>query len=164
MTTTRDQTKNIPAETIGTTITKKSYQQMVQKSKPKPPVVRNVFVAYIVGGLICVLGQLISVFFIRFFGFTEQTSANPTVATLVLIASLLTGLGVYDELGRFAGAGSAVPVTGFANSVVSAAMEFKREGYILGVGTKMFAVAGPVIVYGVVSAFVIGIIHALIRF
>ncbi len=163
MTTTRNHTRNGSVETVGTTVTKQSYQQMVKNSKPKPRVVRNVIVAYVVGGLVCVLGQLISGFFIRFLNYTEEGASNPTVATLVLLASIATGLGIYDELGRFAGAGSAVPVTGFANSIVSAAMEFKREGYVLGVGTKMFAVAGPVIVYGVVSAFVIGVIHALLR-
>ncbi|MGE5654083.1 MAG: stage V sporulation protein AC [Bacillota bacterium] len=163
MTTTRKQTRTCPKETIATTITKQSYQQMVKQSKPKPRIFRNVITAFVVGGLLCVIGQLISAFFIRYFGFTPETASNPTVATLVLLSSIATGLGVYDELGRFAGAGSAVPVTGFANSVVSAAMEFKREGYILGVGSKMFAVAGPVIVYGAVAAFVVGVVHALLR-
>lgn len=164
MTTTGSRTTNrSSAKPVGTSITKQSYQQMVNKSKPKPRLLRNVITAYIIGGLLCVFGQLISIFFIRYFHFTPETASHPTTATLVILASLATGLGVYDELGRFAGAGSAVPVTGFANSIVSAAMEFKREGYILGVGSKMFTVAGPVIVYGVVSAFVIGVIHALLR-
>lgn len=138
------------------------YQKLAKRQKPKPPVLRNVFVAYLVGGLICVFGQAISQLYIRL-GFSVENAGSPTVATLILIAALLTGFGIYDVLGQFAGAGSAVPVTGFANSVVSAALEFKREGLVLGVGAKMFTLAGPVLVYGSVTAFLVGIIKALLR-
>lgn len=140
----------------------KEYQSLAQRQKPKPPVVRNVIVAYLVGGLICVIGQAISQLYIRL-GFSVEDVGSPTVATLIFIAALLTGLGVYDVLGQFAGAGAAVPVTGFANSVVASALEFKREGLVLGVGAKMFTLAGPVLVYGAITAFVVGIITALLR-
>lgn len=103
------------------------------------------------------------IFFYIWLGFKEEQAASPMVATLILIASILTGLGVWDYLGQFAGAGVGVPVTGFANSIVSSAIEFKREGYILGVGGRMFQLAGPVIVYGAVTAFVVGLIHALVQ-
>lgn len=138
----------------------KEYQSLAKRQQPKRPVLRNVLVAYLVGGLICVIGQAISKLYISW-GFQPQAAGNPTVATLIFIAALLTGLGVYDILGQFAGAGSAVPVTGFANSVVSAALEFKREGLVLGVGAKMFALAGPVIVYGAVTAFFVGVIWSI---
>ena len=138
----------------------KEYQALAKRQQIKRPVLRNVIVAYLVGGLICVLGQAISKFYISI-GFKPQDAGNPTVATLILLSAILTGLGVYDLLGQFAGAGSAVPVTGFANSVVSSALEFKREGLVLGVGAKMFSLAGPVIVYGSVTAFFVGVIWSI---
>ncbi len=140
----------------------KEYQQLAKRQQIKPPVLRNVIVAYLVGGTICVIGQGITRLYIGL-GFKPEEAGNPTVATLILIASILTGLGIYDILGQFAGAGSAVPVTGFANSVVSAALEFKREGLVLGVGAKMFSLAGPVIVYGTVTAFFVGLIWSLVH-
>ena len=138
------------------------FQSIAKRQKPKPPLLRNVCVAYAVGGLICVIGQAISKFYTTL-GFSAEDAGSPTVATLILIAAVLTGLGIYDVIGQFAGAGAAVPVTGFANSVVSAALEFKREGLVLGVGAKMFSLAGPVLVYGTVTAFVVGIIKACLR-
>lgn len=143
-------------------VLEQEYKDLAQRQKPKTPVVRNVLVAYLVGGLICVLGQAITQLYLRL-GFSPEDVGNPTAATLILISAVLTGLGVYDVIGQFAGAGSAVPVTGFANSVVSAALEFKREGLVLGVGARMFSLAGPVIVCGAVTAFVVGIIKALLR-
>lgn len=140
----------------------KDYQQLAKQKQLKRPILRNVCVAFLVGGFICVIGQAITMFFIRI-GFKEETAGNPTVATLIFIAAVLTGLGVWDVIGQFAGAGAGVPVTGFANAIVSSAMEFKREGLILGVGARMFQLAGPVIVYGAVTAFVVGVIHALLR-
>lgn len=137
------------------------YKDLAQRQKPKRPVVRNVCVAFLVGGLICVIGQALAQFYLRL-GFSVEDVGSPTTATLILIAAILTGLGLYDVIGQFAGAGAAVPVTGFANSVVSAALEYKREGLVLGVGAKMFSLAGPVLVFGTVTAFVIGIIKALL--
>lgn len=129
--------------------------------QPKPPLARNMLIAFLVGGLVCLLGQLILETFVAL-GVPEQEAGNPTVATIIFFAALLTGFGVFDNLARYGGAGLAVPVTGFANSVTSMAIEFRREGLVLGTGAKMFALAGSIIVFGVVTAFVIGIISALI--
>ena len=109
------------------------------------------------------IGEGLQNFYIHFFDFNEKTAGNPTVATLILISSILTGIGIYDRIGQFAGAGSAVPVTGFANSMTSAALEHKSEGLVLGVATNMFKLAGNVIVFGVVSAYVVGIIRYVLE-
>jgi stage V sporulation protein AC len=138
---------------------KKDYLNQIKTFQPKTPYISNCIKAFIVGGLICVIGQGIQNFFIHFFNFTEKTAGNPTVATLVLLSAILTGLGVYDKIGQFAGAGSAVPVTGFANSLTSAALEHKSEGVVLGIATNMFKLAGNVIVFGVVAAYVVGIVR-----
>lgn len=139
-----------------------SYQQLQQKHELKKPVFKNCIKAFLIGGLICLIGQCISAFFIHFFDFTEATAGNPTVATLIFLTMLATGFGVYDRLAQFAGAGTAVPVTGFGNAVISSAIEYRTEGYVLGVGSNMLKLAGPVIVYGVFSAFVIGLIKAVV--
>jgi stage V sporulation protein AC len=138
------------------------YQQLQQKHELKRPVLKNCIKAFFVGGLICVVGQAISYFYIYFFDFTEQNVGNPTVATMVFLSMLLTGFGVYDRLGQFAGAGSAVPVTGFGNAVISAAIEHRTEGFVLGVGGNMFKLAGSVILFGVFSAFVVALIKTLL--
>jgi stage V sporulation protein AC len=138
------------------------YQQLQQKHELKRPVLKNCIKAFFVGGLICVVGQAISYFYIYFFDFTEQSVGNPTVATMVFLSMLLTGFGVYDRLGQFAGAGSAVPVTGFGNAVISAAIEHRTEGFVLGVGGNMFKLAGSVILFGVFSAFVVALIKTLL--
>jgi len=138
------------------------YQELEKKHETKRPVVKNCIKAFFVGGLICLIGQAVSYFYIYFFNFTEQTSGNPTVATMVFFSMLLTGFGVYDHIGQFAGAGSAVPVTGFGNSVISAAMEHRSEGFVLGVGGNMFKLAGSVILFGVFSAFVVALIKTLL--
>ena len=138
---------------------KDNYQSKVKAYQPSPPYVLNCIKAFLVGGLICTIGQAFQNFYMAVFHFDEKTSWNPTVATLILISALLTGLGVYDRIGQFAGAGSAVPVTGFANSMTSAALEHKSEGYVLGVGTNMFKLAGNVIVFGVVAAYIVGMIR-----
>lgn len=138
---------------------KDDYKNKVKTYQPKPPYFMNCLKAFIVGGLICALGQAISNMYIHFFNFTEKTAGNPTVATLILISALLTGFGIYDRIGQFAGAGSAVPVTGFANSMTSAALEHRSEGIVLGVATNMFKLAGSVIVFGVVAAYVVGIVR-----
>lgn len=137
------------------------YQQFAKEREPKRPVLRNCLLAFLVGGLICTLGQAITYFYMTFFDFTERTASNPTVATLIFIGVLLTGLGVYDHIAQWAGAGTAVPVTGFANSMASAAIEHRSEGYVLGVGANMFKLAGSVIIFGTVAAFFIGLIKVL---
>ncbi|KAF0816829.1 MULTISPECIES: stage V sporulation protein AC [unclassified Cytobacillus] len=138
------------------------YEKLEQKHELKRPVLKNCIHAFWVGGLICVVGQAITYFYIYFFNFTEQTAGNPTVATMIFISMLLTGFGVYDRLGQFAGAGSAVPVTGFGNAVISAAIEHRTEGFVLGVGGNMFKLAGSVILFGVFAAFVVALIKTLL--
>lgn len=135
------------------------YKKKIQPFQPKRPIVKNCFRAFWVGGTICLIGQGIENFYKHFFHFTKETVAGPTVATLVLIAVILTGLGVYDKIAQYAGAGTAVPVTGFANSMASAAIEHRSEGLVLGIGMNMFQLAGSVIVFGVVSAYVFGLIR-----
>ncbi|MDE3838246.1 stage V sporulation protein AC [Bacillus methanolicus] len=138
------------------------YQQLEQKHELKRPVLKNCIKAFFVGGIICAIGQAITYFYIYFFNFTEQTAGNPTTATLIFLSMLLTGFGVYDRLGQFGGAGSAVPVTGFGNAVISAAIEHRTEGFVLGVGGNMFKLAGAVILFGVFSAFVVALIKTLL--
>ncbi|WP_458732127.1 stage V sporulation protein AC [Bacillus subtilis] len=138
---------------------KENYKSKVKTYQPKPPYVWNCVKAFLVGGLICAIGQGLQNFYIHFFDFNEKTAGNPTAATLILISAILTGFGIYDRIGQFAGAGSAVPVTGFANSMASAALEYKSEGLVLGVATNMFKLAGNVIVFGVVAAYIVGMIR-----
>jgi stage V sporulation protein AC len=145
------------------TPTQIEYQSFAKQREPARPVLKNCVRAFFVGGFICLLGQFIQSFFIHFFNFTEKTAGNPTAAVLIFIAVLLTGFGVYDKIAQFAGAGSAVPVTGFANSIASCAIEHRSEGYVLGVGGNMFKLAGSVITFGVVAAFVIALIRWVIR-
>lgn len=139
-----------------------STPQLKDQITPKTPLALNCLKAFVVGGAICTVGQAISFFYMIFFDFTEKTVGNPTVATMVFIAMLLTGFGLYRKLGQFAGAGSAVPVTGFGNAVISAAIEHKSEGVVLGVGSNMFKLAGSVILFGVVSAFFVSLIKLLL--
>jgi|SRR5690554_381709 len=140
----------------------KAFQELAKQKKPKPNLAKNLTNAFLVGGGICTLGQFIQNVYINYFGFEPERAGDPTTATVIFIGGLLTALGVFDRIARHAGAGTAVPVTGFANSIVSAALEFKREGFVLGVGSKMFILAGSVIVFGVVTAFVVGLISTLI--
>ncbi|MCR8645743.1 stage V sporulation protein AC [Paenibacillus sp. N1-5-1-14] len=135
----------------------KKYQKLAKNIEPKRPVFRNVILAFLVGGFICVIGQALTMMYMKVFDFTKETAGNPTVATLVLISVILTSLGVYDKMAQWAGAGTAVPVTGFANSMCSAALEHRSEGLVLGVGGNMFKLAGSVIVFGTVAAFFVGI-------
>lgn len=134
------------------------YQKMAKDMRPKPPVLQNCLKAFLVGGFICVFGQLIQNTYINIFGFSQQEAGSPTVATLIFISVFLTGIGVYDKIAQYAGAGTAVPVTGFANSIASAAIEHRSEGLVLGVGGNMFKLAGSVIVFGTVAAFFIALI------
>ena len=138
------------------------YQTLQQKHETKRPILKNCIRAFWVGGLICVIGQAITYFYIYYFNFTEQTAGNPTVATVVFLSMLLTGFGIYDHIGQYAGAGTAVPVTGFGNAVISAAIEHRTEGFVLGVGGNMFKLAGSVILFGVFSAFVVALIKTIL--
>ncbi|MGD8399450.1 MAG: stage V sporulation protein AC [Bacillota bacterium] len=138
------------------------YQSFAQTREPQRRVWRNFLRAFLVGGLICMLGQGIQQIFITYFNFTKTTAGNPTVAVLIILSILLTGLGIYDHIAQWAGAGTAVPVTGFANSMVSSAIEHRSEGYVLGVSAKMFELAGSVIVFGVFSAFIVALLKLAI--
>lgn len=140
----------------------KHYQKLIKETKPPRPVLRNAVAAFVVGGLICTVGQLVMNFFVSR-GMPAKEAAGPTAGVMVFLGAFLTGIGIYDLIGRLGGMGSALPITGFANSIVSPAMEFKREGFVLGVGARMFVIAGPVIVYGLVTSFIIGVIMMLIR-
>lgn len=138
------------------------YQAFQKEREFKRPVVKNCLKAFLVGGLICCIGQAISLVYMTFFDFTEMTVGNPTVATMIFISMLLTGFGVYDHLAQFAGAGSAVPVTGFGNAVISAAIEHRTEGFVLGVGGNLFKLAGSVVLFGTFSAFVVALIKTIL--
>ncbi|MEK5443624.1 stage V sporulation protein AC [Fredinandcohnia sp. FSL W7-1320] len=138
------------------------YQAFQDQRETKRPVFKNCMKAFLTGGIICLIGQAIQTFYIYFFDFTDQTAGNPTVATLIFISMLFTGFGVYDRIAQFGGAGSAVPVTGFGNAVISAAIEHRTEGFVLGVGGNMFKLAGSVILFGVFSAFVIATIKTIL--
>lgn len=142
--------------------TEQKFQKQVDQATPKPPLLKNIVWAFVVGGLICTFGQFIMNYFIDF-GLSKKDAAGATGAVLIFLSALFTGLGIYDELGKRAGAGSIVPITGFANSIVAPAMEFKREGYVFGIGAKMFVIAGPVLVYGMLTAFIIGLLHWLLH-
>lgn len=140
--------------------TNDQYSKYVDEKSPNSPILKNCFFAFIIGGLICSIGQIIFDF-CKFKGL-EITQCNTIVSiSLIGLSAFLTGLNVFNKVGKIAGAGSLVPITGFANSIVSPAMEYKSEGYIMGVGAKMFTVAGPVLVYGISASVLIGIIACL---
>jgi stage V sporulation protein AC len=136
------------------------YLVRSEKTAPKIPLAKNLLWAFGVGGLICSIGQGF-VFLFQYFGLEREDASAAGTCALIVIAAFLTGLGVYDKIGKRAGAGSIVPVTGFSNSISSAALEFKREGFLYGVGAKIFTVAGPVILYGIAMSILVGLIHLL---
>ena len=138
--------------------TQKSYQEYVDKKSPNSPIFKNCFNAFWVGGLICSIGQII-MDICKSNGLDTQVSGSIVSIILIGISALLTGLNIFNRIGKFAGAGSLIPITGFANSIVSPAMEYKSEGYIMGVGGKMFTVAGPVLVFGISTSIIVGIIY-----
>lgn len=144
------------------TPTMQEYLKFQKDREPKRPVVKNCLKAFLIGGFICLIGQFIQTFFMTYFPFTEKTAGDPTVAVLIFISMLLTGFGVYDRIAQFSGAGTAVPVTGFGNAIVSAAIEHRTEGFVLGTASNMFKLAGSVIVFGVFSAFVIATIKIIL--
>lgn len=141
---------------------KKEYAEIVKQVKPKPRVWRNMFWAFVVGGFICLTGQVFYNYFLRL-GLHLNEAGAATSAVLVFLAALLTGLGVYDEISRFGGAGGIVPITGFANSMVASALEYRAEGLIFGVGARLFTIAGPVLVWGIMTAWAAGILYYFFR-
>ncbi|HWI64099.1 MAG TPA: stage V sporulation protein AC [Symbiobacteriaceae bacterium] len=138
-----------------------AYSELVRKAEPKPPRLKNALFAFFVGGTVCLFGELITDFWEATLDISHKRAGDHTVVTLIFLGALLTGLGVFDNLARHAGAGLAVPVTGFANAMTASALEFKREGLVFGVGGRMFQLAGAVIVFGVTTAFVVGVIASL---
>ena len=138
--------------------TNNEYGKMAKKASPPSPKLKNCIKAFIIGGGICTFGQFLNWGFEKL-NFSEDAVKALTPSVLIVIAAILTGIGVFDKIAKHAGAGTLVPITGFANAVVSPALEFKTEGFILGVGAKMFTIAGPVIVYGVSASVVYGLIY-----
>jgi stage V sporulation protein AC len=144
------------------TTAEQQYDALVSSIEPKRPIFKNCIRAFLVGGIICTIGQILQWIFINYFNFDEKTSVGPTSLVLIFFAVLFTGLGIYDHLSQWAGSGSAVPITGFANSIASASIEHKSEGFVLGVAGNMFRLAGAIIVYGVFSAVVVASIKMTI--
>ena len=142
-------------------MTPQEYQQYVQQKMKKSPIGKNVCLAFVIGGLICVLGQAIQNGWAAL-GLSQDDAGTATSCSLVFLSSLLTGLNLYNKLARFGGAGTLVPITGFANAVVSPAIDFKSEGFVTGMAAKMFTVAGPVIVFGTLASVIYGIILMLL--
>ncbi|MBQ3022410.1 MAG: stage V sporulation protein AC [Clostridia bacterium] len=139
-------------------VTKKEYSRIVDKHSGKSPLFKDTVRAFFVGGFICLIGQALREFYGNL-GLNKELTGTAVCISLIFIASLLTALGVFDKIGKFAGAGTLIPITGFSNAVTSPAMEFKSEGFIAGLGAKIFTVAGPVIVYGTASSVIAGIIY-----
>lgn len=138
------------------------YSSLTKKMSPPSPKIKDFIWAYCVGGFICVIGQLFTELY-KSFEWDEKVVKMAVPVTLIFIAALLTGLKIFDKIAKRAGAGTLVPITGFANAVVSPAIEFKSEGFVLGVGAKMFTIAGPVIVYGTVASVVYGVIYWIVQ-
>ena len=144
------------------TTAQQEFDALVKEIEPKRPILKNCIRAFLSGGTICTIGQILQWLFINYFGFDEKTSASPTLVILIFASALITGLGFYDHISQWAGCGTAVPITGFANSIASASIEHKSEGIVLGVAGNMFRLAGAVVVCGVVAAFIVATIKMTI--
>ena len=140
--------------------TNKEYQEYVNQKSPNSPIFKNCFNSVWVGGLICAIGQIIMEI-CKYRGLDTEMSATIVSISLIFLSAFLTALNIFNKIGKFAGAGSLVPITGFANSIVSPSMEYKSEGYVMGVGAKMFTVAGPVLVYGISTSILVGICYLI---
>ena len=140
---------------------KEAYAKLVKRRAARSPALKNCLAAFAVGGGICALGQCLTALY-TVFGLDPRTASTLTTVTLVFIAALLTGIGVFDRIARFAGAGTLVPITGFANAMVSPALEFKTEGLVAGTAAKLFTVAGPVLVFGISASVVYGVVYFLL--
>ena len=140
--------------------TKQEYKKWSQQQAPRTKKAKNLLLAFLVGGIICTVGQLILNLLLGT-GIARDDASAVTTLIMIFLGAFLTGINVYDNIGRVGGAGAAIPVTGFANSIVSPAMEYKKEGYVMGVGAKMFLIAGPVLVYGIVTSIIAGILYFL---
>ena len=144
-------------------IDKQQYDKMTKKASPPSPKVKNFFNAFWIGGLICCIGEAFGKLY-DFLGMTEDERKAAVSVTLIIITAILTAIGVFDRIARIAGAGTIVPITGFANSVVSPAMEYRAEGNVLGTAANIFKIAGPVILYGTTAAFIYGLIYRIALF
>lgn len=143
-------------------MTKEEYSDYVNQKAKNSPIFKNILRAFIIGGIICMIGRAFTDLFI-YLKYDEQTASTISTIILVFLGAFFTALDLYSKLGKFAGAGSIVPITGFSNSIVAPAIEFKSEGYIIGIGSNMFKVAGPVLVYGITSSIIIGFIYWIIK-
>lgn len=141
---------------------KRKFDKLAQTEEPKPDLLKHCISAFIVGGLICDVGQFL-VNLLTAYGLPKEDVSNAVPIIMVFLGALLTGIGTYDKIASFAGAGTVVPITGFANAVVSPAIEYKKEGFVFGVAAKMFNIAGPVLVYGIGSSVIIGIIYWILN-
>ena len=139
-------------------MTEKEYAELVKKLSPKSPIWKDCAGAFVIGGLICALGQVFMNIY-EALGLNKTDTGTATCISLIFLSALLTGLSLYDNIAKFAGAGTLVPITGFANAITAPAVEFKTEGFVLGVGAKMFTIAGPVILYGISAGVVYGLIY-----
>ena len=143
-------------------LTPKEYQQYVEQKAKKSPIVKDTALAFVIGGLICVLGQAIQTAW-GAAGLGKEDAGTATSCTLVFLSALLTGLNLYNKLARFGGAGTLVPITGFANSVAAPAIEYKKEGQVMGIGCKIFTIAGPVILYGIFTSWLLGLGYWILK-
>lgn len=142
--------------------TKEEYLDYVNQKSPDSKLWRNMLLAFLIGGLICVIGQAFSDFYTYVLHIDEEMVKTAVPITMVFLGALLTGLDIYNKIAKYGGAGTLVPITGFANAIVAPAMEFKREGYVLGLALKMFVIAGPVLVYGITASIAVGFIYYII--
>ena len=143
-------------------MTEREYGKLVKELNPSSPMGRDCLMAFVIGGLICTVGQIFLELYGKL-GLDKENAGTAASMTLVALSALLTGLSLYDNIAKYAGAGTLVPITGFANAITAPAVEFKTEGFILGIGAKMFTIAGPVIVYGVSASVVYGFIYWIIQ-
>lgn len=144
-------------------ISNSEYNDLISKKAEKSPILKNIFFAFVIGGLICLLGQFIFNQMLNLNIDNEKASIITSIS-LIFIGAFLTAINVYSRLGKIAGAGSTIPITGFSNSVVSPAIEFKSEGYVLGIGANMFKIAGPVLVYGITTSVILGFIYYIFNY
>ncbi len=143
-------------------MTQREYGEYIKKMSPNSRMTANLIRAFVSGGLICTIGQGILNLY-KYYGLDAESAGAATSVTLVFLGALLTGIGIYDKIAKFSGAGTLVPITGFANSIVSPALEFKSEGFVMGMSAKMFVIAGPVLVFGVAASVIYGIFYAILK-
>lgn len=144
-------------------MTNKEYSEYVESKAKKSPIIKNIILAFISGGFICVIGQIIANIAVHY-GIEVKDAGLISTVSLIFIGAFLTSVNLYSKIGKYAGAGSVIPITGFSNSIVAPAIEYKSEGFVLGLGSNMFKIAGPVLVYGIFSSFIVGFIYWLMLF